>query len=541
MMGLFAFLASENALVRYVRFLVEADPFQRLYHLTLFDIVVLVPYFAILLTLSFYGLHRYKMIYLYKRHARRRPPEPPAVSEWPTVTIQLPLYNEKYVVERLVDAVASIDYPREKLEIQVLDDSTDDTVEIARACVERHAATGLNIRYLHRTHRTGYKAGALEEGLRVAQGEYIAIFDADFLPPADFLKRTVPYFGGDPKLAMVQTRWSYVNRHYSLLTEVQAILLDAHFILEHGARWRSGLFFNFNGTAGVWRRAAIEDAGGWEHDTLTEDTDLSYRAQLRGWRFLYLPEVECPSELPVDMNAFKAQQARWAKGLMQTAKKLLPRILRARVPLRVKLEAFYHLTGCISYPLMVALSVLLLPAMIVRFYQGWWQVLWIDLPLFLAATCSVSSFYLVSQRERDPRHWKRTFLFLPLLMAVGIGVALRNARAVLEAILGVQSAFVRTPKYRIEQQRDPWYTKVYRGSDRKWLPWVEVGLAGYFVWATAYAYLNENYATVPFLFLFLWGYSYTGLLSLAQPLWGRLRELFRPWPRKVPQANALRG
>ncbi|HEX9763648.1 MAG TPA: cellulose synthase family protein [Candidatus Acidoferrales bacterium] len=528
MMAWFVLLASDNALVRYVRFLTEKDPFWHLYEPTWFDVFVLVPYFAILLTLSFYGLHRYKMIYLYKRHAGRRPPEPAAVREWPKVTIQLPLFNEKYVVERLIETVAGLDYPREQLEIQVLDDSTDDTVEIARACVERHAATGLNINYLHRTHRTGYKAGALEEGLRVARGEYIAIFDADFLPPADFLRRTLPYFGGDPKLAMVQTRWSYVNRHYSLLTEVQAILLDAHFILEHGARWRAGLFFNFNGTAGVWRRAAIEDAGGWEHDTLTEDTDLSYRAQLRGWRFLYLPEVECPSELPVDMNAFKAQQARWAKGLMQTAKKHLPRMLRAPVPWRVKLEAFYHLTGCISYPLMVALSVLLLPALIVRFYQGWWQVLWIDLPLFLAATCSVSSFYLVAQRERDPKRWKRTLFFLPLLMAVGIGVALRNARAVLEAIWGVQSAFVRTPKYRIEQRREAWYSKVYRGSDRKWLPWVEVGLGGYFVWATAYAFLNENYATVPFLFLFLWGYSYTGLLSLAQPLWGRLSGLLRP-------------
>lgn len=525
MAALFMLLANENPVVRYFRFLIERDPFRGLYEPTLFDVLVLIPYFVILVTLSFYGLHRYRMIYLYKRHARRRPPALPSVAEWPTVTIQLPLFNEKYVVERLIDTVAAMDYPRERLEIQVLDDSSDDTVEIARACVERYRAAGLGIHHLHRSHRTGYKAGALEEGLRVARGEFIAIFDADFLPPTDFLKHTLPYFASDPRLAVVQTRWSYVNRHYSLLTEVEAILLDAHFVLEHGARWRAGLFFNFNGTAGVWRRAAIEDAGGWEHDTLTEDTDLSYRAQLRGWRFLYLPEVECPSELPVDMNAFKAQQARWAKGLMQTAKKLLPHILRAPVPWRNKLEAFYHLTGCVSYPLMVALSVLLLPAMIVRFYQGWWQVLWIDLPLFLAATCSVSSFYLVSQRELFPRRWWRTFFFLPLLMAVGIGVALRNARAVLEALMGIESPFVRTPKYRIEQQREAWYTKVYRGADRKWLPWVELGLGGYFVWATVYAFLNENYATVPFLCLFLWGYSYTGLLSLTQAYWARLASL----------------
>ncbi|MBI2956693.1 MAG: glycosyltransferase [Acidobacteria bacterium] len=536
MMALLLLLAAENALVRYLRFLVEKDPFRGLYHPTLFDWLILAPYFVILVTLAFYGLHRYRMIYLYKRYRRHAPGPPPPPEAWPrewagwpSVTIQLPLYNEKYVVERLLAAVAAMDYPRERLEIQVLDDSSDDTVEIARVAVERYAAAGLPIRYFHRSHRTGYKAGALAEGLKEARGEFIALFDADFLPPADFLRRTIPYFA-DPQVGLVQARWTFLNRRYSLLTEVQAILLDAHFVLEHGGRSRAGLFFNFNGTAGVLRRAAIEAAGGWELDTLTEDSDLSYRAQLAGWRFLYVPDIECPSELPVDMNGFKAQQARWAKGLMQTAKKLLPRILRAPVAWRVKLEAFYHLTGCVSYPLMVALSVLLLPAMTVRFYQGWWQVLWIDLPLFLAASCSVSSFYLVAQRELFPRAWKRTFLLLPLLMAVGIGLALRNARAVLEAVWGYRSDFVRTPKYRIETAQkpfgeEPWYSKVYRAADRKWLPWVELGLGGYFCWATLYAITNENYGTVPFLCLFLWGYWYTGLLSLAQPYWERLALL----------------
>lgn len=524
MISTLAAFAALNPVERYLRFLVADDPFRGLYNLNAFDLLLLIPYFAILGTLSFYGLHRYRMIYLYKRHARQRPPAPAPPADWPEVTIQLPVYNEKYVVERLLDRVAAIDYPRDRLEIQVLDDSTDDTVAAARAGVERHAAAGLNIRYLHRNHRRGYKAGALAEGLQQARGEFIALFDADFLPGPDFLRRTIPHFA-DRQLAVVQTRWSYVNRRYSLLTQVQAILLDGHFILEHGARWRAGLFFNFNGTAGVWRRAAIEDAGGWEHDTLTEDTDLSYRAQLKGWRFLYLPEVECPSELPVDINAFKTQQARWAKGLMQTAKKILPRVLRAKLPWQVKLEAFYHLTGCVSYPLMVALSVLLLPAMIVRLYGGWWQVLWIDLPLFLAATCSVSSFYLVAQREVDPRGWKRTFFLLPVLMAVGIGVALRNARAVLEALGGVESPFVRTPKYRIEAACQPWYAQVYHSAERNWLPWVELGLGGYFLWATLYAFLNEDYATVPFLCLFLYGYLYTGFLSLTQPFWNRLSGL----------------
>lgn len=532
-MGLLAaILVLSNAVERYLRFLFEPDPFRGNYSLNGFDLLLLIPYFVILITLSFYGLHRFRLIYLYKKYRRNQPVEPPPPAEWPQVTIQLPLYNEKYVVERLLDAVVRLDYPRERLEIQVLDDSTDETVAVARAAVARYAAQGVRIRHFHRSHRSGYKAGALAQGLAQARGEFIALFDADFIPAPDFLRRTLPHFS-DPRVGMVQARWTYVNRNYSLLTRVQAILLDAHFVLEHGGRCRAGLFFNFNGTAGVWRRTAIEDAGGWEHDTLTEDTDLSYRAQLRGWQFLFLPEVEAPSELPVDINAFKAQQARWAKGLMQTAKKILPRIWRAPLPWRVKLEAFYHLTACISYPLMVALSIILLPAMIVRFYQGWWQVLWIDLPLFLAATCSVSTFYLVAQKELYPRTWKQTFFFLPLLMAVGIGMALRNARAVLEAIGGVQSAFVRTPKYRVEDARVPCYARVYRSADRNWLPWVELALGAYFVWATQYAFFNGNYATVPFLSLFLWGYLYTGLLSLTQPYWERLAWLV--WPERLQQ------
>ncbi|MFQ5778831.1 MAG: cellulose synthase family protein, partial [Terriglobia bacterium] len=500
-------LAALSPLERYLGSLWADDPFRGLYHLTGFDLLVVVPYFAILLTLSFYGLHRYRLIYLYRKYRHHQPPTAVPLTEWPRVTIQLPLFNEKYVVERLIAAVAAIDYPRERLEIQVLDDSTDDTVELARAAVECHAARGVPIRHLHRSHRTGYKAGALAEGLRKAEGEFIAVFDADFLPPPDFLRRTVPCFA-DPRVGMVQTRWTFLNRNYSLFTRVQAILLDGHFVLEHGARSRADLFFNFNGTAGIWRRAAIESAGGWHHDTLTEDTDLSYRAQLAGWKFLYLPEVECPSELPVEMNAFKAQQARWAKGLMQTAKKILPQVLRAPLPWQVKLEAFWHLTSGISYPLMVALSLVLLPAMIVRFYQGWWQVLWIDLPLVLAATGSVSSFYLVAQKELYPQRWGRTFFLLPLLMAVGIGVALRNTRAVLEALWGVPSAFVRTPKYQLGSRRQPWYTQVYRSTDLKWLPWVELSLGGYFAWAVVYAFTNQHYGTIPFLGLFLAGYCY---------------------------------
>src|SRR5258705_8371276 len=347
--------------------------FSDIYHANAFDLAMMIPYFIVLIILAVYGLHRYWLVYDYYKYRKNVPGPPPEVTEWPRVTVQLPIFNDRYVIERLVEAVSRFDYSYELLDVQVLDDSTDETREIARACVERHAAQGLPISYIHRSNREGYKAGALENGLKTARGEFVAIFDADFIPESDFLRRTVPYFQ-DPAIGMAQTRWTYLNRDYSLLTEVETILLDGHFVVEHGARSRRGTFFNFNGTAGVWRRAAIDSAGGWEHDTLTEDTDLSYRAQLKGWKFLYLPNIECASELPVDMNGFKAQQARWAKGLMQTAKQILPQVFRSDAPWHVKAEAFFHLTANISYPLMVLLSTMLLPVMIVRFQQGWFQM-----------------------------------------------------------------------------------------------------------------------------------------------------------------------
>ncbi len=529
---------AQNPLSKYWQKLTDRT-FQGVYQANTFDVAVMIPYFLVLIVLAAYGLHRYWLVYNYFKYRQNVPGPASELQSWPKVTIQLPIYNERYVIERLVEAVSRFDYPRELLDVQVLDDSTDETCEIARACVERYQALGLPIRYDHRSSREGFKAGALAEGLKTATGEFIAIFDADFLPSPDFLRRTLPYFQ-DLQVGMVQTRWSYLNRDYSALTEVETILLDGHFVIEHGARSRRGAFFNFNGTAGVWRRAAIEDAGGWEHDTLTEDTDLSYRAQLRGWRFLYLPEIECPSELPVEMNAFKAQQARWAKGLMQTAKKILPRVFRSRQPAHVKAEAFFHLTANISYPLMMLLSTMLLPAMIVRFYQGWIQMLVIDLPLFLASTCSISSFYLMAQRELYPKTWKCTFLYLPFVMAVGIGLSVRNARAVLEAIFGVKSEFARTPKYRIEGARDTWIKKSYR-NPAGWLPFAEVALGLYFAATVVYAIQNENYATVPFLLLFVWGYFYTGLMSLGQVYLERMRFGVRAVPEARPAPTGVPG
>ena len=526
-----------NPVTTYFRRLVDPT-FRGLYQANAFDLAIMLPYFFVMAILAMYGLHRYALVYNFFKYRKNVPGPPPEVTVWPKVTVQLPIYNERYVIERLIETVAQFDYPRELLDIQVLDDSTDQTQQVARDCVERHQALGVPISYIHRDNREGFKAGALQDGLETATGEFVAIFDADFIPPADFLRRTVPYFTS-PKIGMVQTRWSYVNRNYSVLTEVEAILLDGHFAIEHSSRFRSGLFFNFNGTAGIWRRTAIEDAGGWEHDTLTEDTDLSYRAQIRGWQFLYLPEIDCPSELPVEMNAFKSQQARWAKGLMQTAKKILPQVMRSNVPAKAKVEAFYHLTANISYPLMVFLSIILLPAMIVRFYQGWFQVLLIDLPLFLASTCSISSFYLAAQRAFYPKTWKRTFFYLPVVMAVGIGLSVKNAVAVIEAIFGVKSEFVRTPKYKVEagaKNSSGWAKKKYHKSAGL-MPWLEVFLGLYFACAVVYTIQNTNYATVPFLLLFVWGYLYTGTMSLAQTYVDRLRFGAKEAP--VPTAVAV--
>jgi cellulose synthase/poly-beta-1,6-N-acetylglucosamine synthase-like glycosyltransferase len=511
--------AGPKGIGAYIRQHFLDTTFRGLYHVNAFDLALLIPYFIVLILLAGYGVHRYILVYLYYKHRKNRTTEPAArFSDLPRVTVQLPIFNEQYVVERLLESVIKLDYPREQLDIQVLDDSTDETMDVARSLVERYAALGSAITYHHRSNRHGFKAGALAEGLKSAKGEFIAIFDADFIVPEDFLMRTVHHFT-EPNIGMVQTRWTHINRNYSFLTEVEAILLDGHFVLEHSGRARTGLFFNFNGTAGMWRRLAIDEAGGWQHDTLTEDTDLSYRAQLKGWKFIYLQDVECPAELPVEMTAFKTQQARWAKGLIQTGKKILPRVLMSDAPLHTKIEAWYHLTANISYPLMIMLSVLLLPAMIIRFYQGWFQMLYIDLPLFLASTFSISSFYLVSQRELFPRTWPRALIYLPFLMALGIGLTITNTKAVIEALIGKQSAFARTPKYRVVSKQDKIRSTKYR-KRLGWVPWVELLIGGYFASTIYYAVENENYITVPFLLLFVLGYWCTGLMSLLQGRFG---------------------
>ena len=502
------------------------DTFAGIHRLEWFDYALMAPYFGTLIILSIYGLHRYEMIRAYFKTKHKIPVLPASTfAELPRVTIQLPLFNERFVVKRLVEEICKIDYPKDKLQIQVLDDSTDETHAYASRLVAEYRAAGNPIEYHHRSNRHGYKAGALQEGMETATGEFIAIFDADFVPPRDFLMRTIHFFT-EANVGMVQTRWGYLNRHENVLTEVQAMLLDGHFILEHCARSGENLFFNFNGTAGVWRRQAIDEAGGWEHDTLTEDSDLSYRSQLKGWKFLYVPSIECPSELPADTYGFQVQQSRWAKGLTQVAIKLLGRIWRSDIPLRAKAEAFFHLTPNISYPLMIIMSALMLPVMIVRFYMGPWQMLMLDLPLMAASFWSISAFYIVAQRELFPKTWKRSFFFLPALMAAGVALTLINAKAVMEALFGYQTAFARTPKMGDASAKasvpgeKPKASQYRRRSG--WLPFVEIGFGSFFVWMILYAIDTYNFLAVPFLLLFVGGYYWAGFSTLWEEHRGKV-------------------
>lgn len=514
-----------------------------MHRLSLAD-AVLTTYFVVLLLLSIYGSHRYLLVYRLSRHAARAAAAaermrlqgaPLLERDPPRVLVQLPVFNERYVVERLIRAVAALDYPPSRLSVQLLDDSTDDTGEIADRVVAECAAAGLDIRRIHRADRRGFKAGALRGGLRASDAPFVAIFDADFVPEPDFLRRALPYLLADDRTGLVQARWEHLNRDYSLLTDVQAILLDGHFIAEHGGRHVAGCFFNFNGTAGIWRRAAIEDAGGWEGDTLTEDLDLSYRAQLRGWRFVFVPEIAAPAELPVSMNAFKAQQRRWAQGSLQTARKLLPQILASPLPLRVRTEAFFHLTSNLAYPLMAVLSVLMAPVLFARVSTGLREMALLDIPIFAAATLSVVSFYAFSQSRLlrlqpagGRQGFGRRIRGIPVALAVGIGISFSNAAAVLSGVLGRPTPFVRTPKYGIAGTGARWRQHAYRmpaGS----LPALEFGLGLTMAGATLYAVFEGVAASAPFLLLFAAGYLYVGGRSLLE--WRRPSGAAQPVSR----------
>jgi cellulose synthase/poly-beta-1,6-N-acetylglucosamine synthase-like glycosyltransferase len=476
-----------------------------------------ISYFIVVLGLSAYGIHRYSIIYLYFKNRHCKPAAPSQFAELPVVTVQLPIYNEIHVVERLLKAISEIDYPRDKLEIQVLDDSTDETRSMTETTVAKLRARGYDATVLRREDRVGFKAGALDYGFQKAKGEFFFILDADFVPPPNILRESIQHFA-DPRVGMIQTRWGHINRSYSWLTRAEAILLDGHLVLEQTARSRTGRFFNFNGTAGLWRKNCIRESGGWQHDTLTEDLDLSYRAQLLGWKFVFLVDIVTPAELPVDLDGFKSQQHRWTKGSIQTCKKMLPRIWRSKLPLFIKIEATAHLTANFAYLLLAFLCVLLHPSSSGASSGaagGVVRMLLIDLPIFVATTVSAAVFYLCAQKELYPKDWKREIWFFPFVLALGIGLSINNARAVLEAVFNRRSDFCRTPKYGIERTKQRWQSSRY-AAVRTVIPLVEFIFAVYFTYFVFHAFQNHEFLSVPFLMLFQIGFAYVACGSIWQ-------------------------
>lgn len=475
------------------------------------QLLFFILYLFSIIALGLFSLHKLFLLYTYHKVKGYLPGNPHRPAQWPEVTVQLPVFNERFVVKRLIRSVAQMRYPRNKLIIQILDDSTDDTSDIIRHTIARYEKKGYRIQHIRRPNREGFKAGALAHGMRCTRSGIFAIFDADFVPPPDFLQKSVPYLL-QPGIGMVQTRWAHINRHHSLLTRLQAIFLDGHFIIEHTARNRSGRFFNFNGTAGLWKRQAIEDAGGWQHNTLTEDLDLSYRAQLAGWNFLYLPHITCSAELPIEMNAYKNQQHRWAKGSVQTALKLYPHLWGSPLPYKIRLEAFLHLGSNLSYLLMAIPAILILPALKfqMQLELGWF--LYLYFLLFSGATVSVMMYYGTVIKEEQKKLWPG-ILYIPALMALGMGLSLNNGKAALEALLGYQSEFKRTPKYGAQKRGLPTHRKLYAIHTGK-LHLLELLLAGYFAFGIVEIARTGIYTSIPFFLLFLSGFAYIGLSSV---------------------------
>ncbi len=464
-----------------------------------------------------YSAHRYATLWRCRgTNGRRRGLSSASArpGQWPAVTVQLPLYNERAVVCRLIDAVAALEYPASCLQIQVLDDSTDETTHAAVQAAAQHRARGVNIEVIHREDRAGFKAGALAEGLRHALGDLIAVFDADFIPQPEFLKRVVPHFS-DPRVGMVQARWGHLNRHRSLLTSAQAVMLDAHFLLEHEARMRSALFFNFNGTAGVWRRAAIESSGGWTHDTLTEDLDLSYRAQSCGWRFVSVPSAAVPAELPADVEALKLQQRRWAKGSIQTARKLLPGLLRSKARLGVKVEAFFHLTSNLTYPLLLLSGLLLLPVMSAVSSTAPHLSLALDVSVILTGIVPVCAFLAVGQAAAGTRAFAIPRAVVAVLV-VGAGLSLNNTLAVLQGCGRRLGDWERTPK---TGDRGAAAARRIYAVRRSWGGWTELALAVYFSWLSTVAWCGGHGRSTPFLLVLSVGLGYVGIRSILERPW----------------------
>lgn len=479
-------------------------------------------YILVLIGLAGYGFHRLTIVYLYWKNRKNIPQPKSQFSELPVVTVQLPMFNEKFVVDRLCESVAELDYPKDKLEIQILDDSTDDTTAHCYKKVEELKARGFDAVCLHRTDRTGFKAGALEEATKVAKGEFLLILDADFLPKSDLLQQCIHFFT-DENVGLVQTRWGHINRHYNLLTRIQGIFLDGHFAMEQTARNRSGRFFTFNGTAGIWRKCVIGDAGGWSHDTLTEDMDLSYRVQLKGWKFVYLNDVVTPAELPVDMDGFKSQQHRWTKGSIQVCQKILMDILRSDAPLKAKMEAFTHLTCNYSYLLLGILCILIYPICVhpESIPASQTALMWyVNAILFFLTCIAVCIFYISAQIVVQPNRWWKEILVLPLLLTLSVGMAVNNAKAVLEAVFGHQSGFVRTPKYGVGDKENRSKVSNLKKTGYKAIksiiqPILEIACGTFFLFMIIEVIKQGHYISPIFMLPFL-GFYYTGFCSIGR-------------------------
>ncbi len=460
-------------------------------------------------------------------------------TDWPQVTVQLPVYNERYVIERLIDACAALDYPRDRLELQVLDDSTDETSVLIKRRVELLTQKGYNIVHIHRKDRTGYKAGALQNGVQLAEGAFIAIFDADFIPPSNYLKRIIPHFS-DPNVGLVQARWGHLNADESLLTRIQAASLDAHFAIEQFVRNRTGCFMNFNGTAGVWRRACILDADGWAGDTLTEDLDLSYRAQLRGWQFKFVPEVEVPAELPIDINALRTQQFRWTKGAAETSIKVMKQLWTSDQPLRVKTEGTLHLTNHIVFPFVVLVAAMHAPLLYMKNLttDGPGDLYFAVMGIGLLAFAGVFLTQLFAHRALYP-NWANRMRIFPLFMAGTMGFALSNSRAIFEAVIGKKTAFVRTPKLSTNPKgtaTPSWWRSKYARLNLSPMVWLECLMALYCIGGLGIAILVGEWLAVPFQAMFAAGFGMVGLYNVQQVWLAR-----RATAPSAPAVSALAG
>lgn len=480
----------------------------------IFDEIILFAYIFSLCIILIFGSHGFVMIFYHHKY-RKNIPQPKETHDEDLVTIQLPMYNEMYVAERLINAICEIDYPKDKLEIQVLDDSTDETVDLVAKAVKQKQAEGFDIQHVRRANRLGFKAGALKEGLKSAKGKYVAIFDADFIPKIDFLRKTLKYFTND-KIGLVQTRWEHLNQDYSILTKIQALALDGHFVIEQTVRNKAGFFIQFNGTGGVWLKECIEDAGNWHADTLTEDLDLSYRAQLKGWKFIYLRDFTTPAELPVEMNALKAQQFRWTKGAIETGMKLLPMVWKGKIPLRVKLQATFNLTNNLVFPFTLLAGILNVPLIFIKNAGPYWNF-FNFMAIFVVAFISTFLFYLFSQKDVHT-DWRKKIALFPIFMAGSMGFALNNTRAVIEGLMSRKSEFVRTPKFNVEKKTDqaPIKNKYLAKTKIQVSTYVELMLAGYCLIGVGAAIYFMEIAALPFQLMFFIGFATVSIMSLRQ-------------------------